>query len=59
MPSCYGMTHYIYSLIMTIHTIMGFNMTDWRLYSTTDMVSYVDLGSPLALSDFAWANVNA
>lgn len=37
----------------------GFNMIDWRLYSTTDMVNYVDLGSPLALTAFSWASYNA
>jgi len=36
-----------------------FWMQEWRVYSTTDMVNWTDLGSPLALEDFAWAKDRA
>jgi len=32
-----------------------FTMNDWRCYSTTDMVNWTDLGSPLSYKDFSWA----
>ncbi|KAH7309706.1 glycosyl hydrolase [Stachybotrys elegans] len=37
----------------------GFNMLDWRLYTSTDMVNWQDRGSPASLSTFAWADYNA
>lgn len=33
-----------------------FTMRDWRAYSTTDMVNWVDHGTVLKLSDFKWAD---
>ena len=36
-----------------------FWMQEWRLYRTTDMVNWTDLGSPLAIEDFAWADDRA
>ncbi|CAM3294400.1 MULTISPECIES: glycoside hydrolase family 43 protein [Sphingomonas] len=33
----------------------GFDMRDWRLYSSTDMVNWTDRGSPASLKTFAWA----
>ena len=36
-----------------------FWMQEWRAYSTTDMVNWTDLGSPLALETFAWADDRA
>ncbi|HSC36921.1 MAG TPA: family 43 glycosylhydrolase, partial [Chitinophagaceae bacterium] len=32
-----------------------FTMKDWHVYSTTDMVNWVDRGSPLSLKTFTWA----
>lgn len=36
-----------------------FWMQEWRLYKTADMVNWTDLGSPLALEDFSWADDRA
>lgn len=36
-----------------------FTMKDWRCYSSTDMVNWTDLGSPLAYTDFSWAKGDA
>ena len=36
-----------------------FTMNDWRCYSTTDMVNWTDLGSPLSYKEFSWARDNS
>lgn len=36
-----------------------FVMKDWHAYSTTDMVNWVDRGSPLSLNTFKWADKDA
>lgn len=36
-----------------------FDMREWRLFSTTDMANWTDLGSPMNLKTFSWANVDA
>ncbi|PWG81300.1 family 43 glycosylhydrolase [Pararcticibacter amylolyticus] len=36
-----------------------FVMKDWHVYSTTDMVNWVDRGSPLSLGTFKWAEKDA
>jgi arabinoxylan arabinofuranohydrolase len=36
-----------------------FTMNNWRCYSTTDMVNWTDLGSPLSYRDFSWARGDA
>lgn len=36
-----------------------FVMKDWHAYSTTDMVNWVDCGSPLSLETFSWAEKDA
>jgi O-glycosyl hydrolase len=36
-----------------------FTMNDWRCYSSTDMVNWTDLGSPLSYTDFSWASGDA
>jgi len=36
-----------------------FTMNDWRCYSTTDMVNWTDLGSPLSYKSFSWARGDA
>ncbi|GLI78188.1 hypothetical protein PoHVEF18_006495 [Penicillium ochrochloron] len=33
-----------------------FNMTDWRLFSTTDMVNWLDHGTVMSLKTFSWAS---
>ncbi len=36
-----------------------FWMQEWRVYCTRDMVNWTDLGSPLALESFSWADDRA
>lgn len=36
-----------------------FTMKDWKCYSTTDMVNWTDLGTPLAVETFSWAGKDA
>ena len=36
-----------------------FWMQEWRVYSTKDMVNWLDHGSPLALESFSWADDRA
>ncbi|KFY08858.1 hypothetical protein V492_05848 [Pseudogymnoascus sp. VKM F-4246] len=36
-----------------------YNMIDWHLYSSADMVNWQDHGSPASLTTFSWANANA
>ncbi len=36
-----------------------FWMQEWRVYSTDDMVNWLDHGSPLALESFSWADDRA
>lgn len=36
-----------------------FTMNDWRCYSSTDMVNWIDLGSPLSYTNFSWARGDA
>ena len=36
-----------------------FWMQEWRIYSSRDMVNWQDLGSPLALESFSWADDRA
>jgi arabinoxylan arabinofuranohydrolase len=36
-----------------------YNMRDWHLYSSADIVNWQDHGSPLSLTNFTWANANA
>jgi arabinoxylan arabinofuranohydrolase len=36
-----------------------YNMRDWHLYSSADMVNWQDHGSPMSLATFSWANANA
>jgi arabinoxylan arabinofuranohydrolase len=36
-----------------------FNMKNWRLFSTVDMVNYRDHGSPMGLTTFSWAQKDA
>lgn len=33
-----------------------FNMTDWRLFSTTDMVNWLDHGTVMSRKTFSWAS---
>ncbi|MER6093238.1 glycoside hydrolase family 43 protein [Streptomyces bluensis] len=36
-----------------------FDMRDWRVFSSSDMVNWTDHGSPLSLATFGWASANA
>jgi beta-xylosidase len=56
-PMVYGNTVYLY----TSHDeddARGFHMLDWRCYSTTDMVNWIDHGSIASLATFPWAVQN-
>lgn len=37
----------------------NYDMRDWRLYSSTDMVNWRDWGSPMSLKTFSWAKADA
>ena len=37
----------------------NFNLKDWRVFSSVDMVNWTDHGSPLSLKSFSWAQSNA
>lgn len=59
-PMVYDGTCYVY----TGHdedTLVNnfFTMKDWRCYSSTDMVNWVDNGSPLDYTAFSWAKGDA
>jgi hypothetical protein len=57
-PLVHDKTVYVY----TGHDEDGstwFTMKEWRVYSSTDMVNWTDLGSPLSLKDFSWAKADA
>ncbi|RCX14834.1 dockerin type I repeat protein [Anaerobacterium chartisolvens] len=58
-PMIYDGTCYVY----TSHdedTLINdfFTMTDWRCYSTTDMVNWTDRGAVASLKNFSWAGSN-
>ncbi len=57
-PMVYNGTCYVY----TGHDEDGsktYNMNEWRCYSSTDMVNWVDCGSPMAYTTFSWAKGDA
>jgi hypothetical protein len=57
-PMFYNDTVYLY----TGHdedSSTWFTMKDWHVFSTTDMVNWTDLGSPLSISTFSWAKKDA
>jgi arabinoxylan arabinofuranohydrolase len=37
----------------------NFNMREWRVWSSADVVNWTDHGSPLNLASFSWASANA
>ncbi|KAK4223375.1 glycosyl hydrolase [Podospora fimiseda] len=37
----------------------NYDMRDWRLYSSTDMVNWRDWGVPMSLKTFSWARADA
>lgn len=37
----------------------GYEMNEWRVYSTADMVNWTDHGSPLRWNDFSWCKGGA
>ena len=52
-PYVHGDTVYLY----TTHdedTAQGFEMYDWLLYTSTDMVNWTDHGAVASTKDFAW-----
>ncbi|SET05140.1 family 43 glycosylhydrolase [[Clostridium] polysaccharolyticum] len=57
-PMVYKDTLYLY----TSHDEDGasyYEMNDWRCYKTTDMVNWVDCGSPMGYKTFSWAKGDA
>lgn len=57
-PMVYDGALYLY----TSHDEDGasyYEMNDWRLYKTTDMQNWTDLGSPLSYKTFSWAKGDA
>lgn len=57
-PMVYDGALYLY----TSHDEDGasyYEMNDWRLYKTTDMQNWTDLGSPLSYKTFSWATGDA
>lgn len=57
-PLVHNETFYMY----TGHDEDGagwFDMREWRVFSTTDMANWTDLGVPMNLKTFSWANVDA
>ena len=56
-PMVYNDTIFLY----TTHdadTASGFDMVDWLLYTSTDMVNWTDHGAVASLSDFKYHNLN-
>src|SRR5688572_32300227 len=54
-PLVYNDTVYLY----TGHDeddAFGFNMKDWLLYTSTDMVNWTDHGAVASLKDFKWVS---
>jgi arabinoxylan arabinofuranohydrolase len=59
-PMIYNGTLYLYTSHDDDVTVNNFyTMNDWRLYSTTDMVNWTDLGSPAGLKTFSWSTDSA
>jgi hypothetical protein len=55
----YNDTVYLYTGHDEAAIGQGYTMRDWKVYSSTDMVNWVDRGTPLAVSAFAWAKADA
>ena len=59
-PMVYQGTLYLYTSHDDDVTVNNFyTMNDWRLYSTTDMVNWTDLGTPASLKTFNWSTDSA
>jgi arabinoxylan arabinofuranohydrolase len=59
-PLVYNGRLYLYTTHDEDVTVNNFfTMNDWRVYSTTDVVNWVDHGSPLSYRDFTWARGDA
>src|SRR3569623_3290836 len=59
-PMVYQGTLYLYTSHDDDVTVNNFyTMNDWRLYSTTDMVNWPDLGTPASLKTFSWSTDSA
>jgi arabinoxylan arabinofuranohydrolase len=59
-PMVYDGTCYLYTGHDEDTTVDNFyTMNEWRCYSTTDMVNWVDCGSPLDYKTFSWAKGDA
>jgi arabinoxylan arabinofuranohydrolase len=57
-PMVYGDTLYLYVDHDEDETPDGFNMKDWLLYKTTDMVNWTDCGVIANLATFPWGDQN-
>ncbi|HEX2927188.1 MAG TPA: family 43 glycosylhydrolase [Ruminiclostridium sp.] len=59
-PMVYNGTCYVYTGHDEDKLVNNFfTMNDWRCYSTTDMVNWVDHGSPMSYSTFSWSKGDA
>lgn len=59
-PMVYNGTCYVYTGHDEDKLVNNFfTMNDWRCYSTTDMVNWVDNGSPMSYSTFSWSKGDA
>src|SRR3569833_1066993 len=59
-PMVYQGTLYLYTSHADDVTVHNFyTLHDWRLYSTTDMVNWTDLGTPACLKTFSWSTDSA
>jgi arabinoxylan arabinofuranohydrolase len=55
-PMVYNGVCYLYTGHDADVTVNNFyTMNDWRCFSSTDMVNWTDLGSPLSYTAFSWA----
>lgn len=58
-PIVYDNQVYVYTGHDEDRATSRFEMNDWRVYSSTDMVNWTDHGSPLSYKTFSWAKGDA
>jgi len=64
-PMIYGGTIYLFTghdenaSGQPCSSVAGYTMCKWLVYSSTDMVNWVDHGSPMSVSTFGWASTAA
>ena len=55
----FGDTLYVYTSHDNDSAEKTFDMTDWRVYSTTNMIDWIDHGELFSLKDIPWASSHA